>query len=357
MTHSCQAATLSRRDLLVRQRHGQSKAPWPHYGRRQGLSLIVSVWNSFIMIPSDASVADALQAARIAAEGHMAAFEAAGDTWYEVPVTQIVLAGAFPVAKFATFTQNEEATTGSDWLWWWLDDSGEAFGMLVQAKRLLRKPNKWDVDFDFNKGAQRRALIETGRNLNVAPMYAIYEGTSEWRGGAFCRQKEHSNPCESCRRSTVSLVPAIVTDFAVEHDVQVSIAMDESLPLESIADPDVIIRQIWDSNIKDLEPDLAQFLFEPQVGARRVAQMVFEKVTKVRGGQFSGPTGTKVVRGTEPIFAKLPDDYGHFNRQYYPEILDGLRSEAPDYVLDVLADVEVPEAIRSRVAGIAVFSC
>ncbi len=66
---------------------------------------------------------------------------------------------------------------------WWLDESGEAFGMLVQAKRLLRRPGKWDVDFGFNEGAQRRALIETGRDLNVAPMYAIYEGTSSGGGG------------------------------------------------------------------------------------------------------------------------------------------------------------------------------
>ena len=309
------------------------------------------------MIPDDASVTDALHAARVAAEDHMATFEAAGDIWYEVPVTQLVLAAAFPVVKFASFTQHQEATTGSDWLWWWVDESGEAFGMLVQAKRLLRSPSKWDINFDFNEGAQRRALIQTGLDLFVAPMYAIYEGTSEWRAGAFCRQVTHTEPCESCLRSTVSLVPAIVTDFAAVHDVQVSIAMEASLPLESMADPEVIVDDVWDSNLKNLDPDLAEFMFEPQSGARRVAQMVFERVTKIRAGQFSGPTGTKIERGTEPIFRNLPDDYGHFNRPYYPEIFDGLRIEAPDYVLDVLTDQEVPEEIRSRVAGIAVFSC
>jgi len=140
-------------------------------------------------------------------------------------------------------------------------------------------------------------------------MYALYEGTSEWRAGAFCRQPTHTEPCESCLRSTVSLVPAIVTDFAAAHDVQVSIVMEASLPLESIADPEVIVDDVWNSNLKDLDPDLAEFMFEPQSGARRVAQMVFERVTKIRAGQFSGPTGTKIERGTTASAPRRPTTY------------------------------------------------
>lgn len=309
------------------------------------------------MIPADPTIQAALRAARLAAQNHMAIFENAGDTWHEEPMTELLLSAASPVVKFATFTHHEEAAVGGDWLWWWVDDAGESFGMLVQAKRLLRSTNKWDIDFEYKNGDQRRALVRTGLELHVAPMYAIYQGTSDWRAGAFCRELPHRASCQSCERSTVSLVPAIVTDFAVDHDVRVSLAMDAALPLEFISDPEITVNPVWDSNLEDLDPELFQFLRQPQAGARRVAQLVFERVTKIRAMQFSGPTETQLERGTEAIFPIQPDDWGHFARPYYPEILDGLRREAPDYVLDVLTDQEVPSHISDRVDGIAVFHC
>ncbi|PPF61590.1 hypothetical protein C5E11_14845 [Clavibacter michiganensis] len=309
------------------------------------------------MIPTDANVHSALINARPAAQSQMASFEAAGATWHEEPMTELLLGAASPVVKFAQFTRQQEATVGADWLWWWIDDFGEAFGMLVQAKRLLHHRKGWDIDFDYKTGDQRRALVQTGLDLGVAPMYALYLGTSEWRSGAFCQDMPHRDPCSACERSTVSMVPAIVTDFAASHSTQVSTAMEVAMPIEFISDKEITANPVWDSNLSDLDMDLATFLFEPQKGARRVAQMIFQRVTKVRAMMFSGPTGVVVTRGAEPIFRNVPDDLGHFRRRYYPEILDGLRHEVPDYVLDVLSDQEVPENIRGRLAGVAIFHC
>lgn len=266
------------------------------------------------MIPTDPAILDALRTARVAARDHMAKRDAAGASWHEETVTDLVLDSAFPVVKFADFSRNQEGRVGADWLWWWVDRSGEAFGMLVQAKRLHRLSNKWDVDFDYKNGQQRRALVQTGLDLRVAPMYALYLGTSAWRSGAFCQDPPHKADCHACDASTVSIVPAVVTDLVVEHDVQVSLALEVALPVEFVADPVVVANNIWDSNLSSVEPDLLAFLQQPQQGARRVAQLVFERVTRIRSMGFSGPSEVALSRGTGPIFAEVPDDTGHFSR-------------------------------------------
>jgi len=66
----------------------------------------------------------------------MIAMDDAGSTWHETTITGIVLQHAHPTVKFVDFNQRQEGATGADWLWWWVDATGEAFGMLVQAKRL-----------------------------------------------------------------------------------------------------------------------------------------------------------------------------------------------------------------------------
>lgn len=309
------------------------------------------------MIPAEDEIQEAFHRARVSAQKHMAVMDIAGDTWGEVPVTAILLAAGAPTIKFATFTQqHQEPLVGADWIWWWVDSNGEAFGMVVQAKRLKKLPKGWEIDFDYKNGAQRAALLESAFDLRLPAMYALYLGTPVWRDGAFCQASKHSESCVSCDRSTVSMLPAIVTTAALGvHSVEVSLALDATLPLEAIADPAIRVDPVWDSNLRDLEPDVAEFLREPQMGARRVAQLIFERVTYVRAMGFSGAAGTSLLRGTEQVFPNIPDDFGHFSRRYWPEILDGLRRKAPDYVLDLIADQPLPDHISSRFAGIAVF--
>lgn len=310
------------------------------------------------MIPDDEALRRALRNATLAAKSYMAKSDAAGDVWHEETVTDLVVNEAHPVVKYAKFTRRQEAEVGADWLWWWLDDDGFAFGMLIQAKRLRRSSTRWTIDFNYHKGSQRRQLIQTGLELRVPPMYALYLGTPKWRDGALCGAPVHLNDCEWCERSIVSIAPAIVLAAAVGDEGQeVSLMLDAALPLETIADPEVTVERVFDRNLATLSPEVSEFLNTPQLGAKRVAQLVFERVTELRMLQHSGPSGTVTDRGTEPLFRALPDDVGHFGRAYYPEILDGLRERAPDYVLDVLADQPVPEEIATKVAGVVVFRC
>jgi hypothetical protein len=288
----------------------------------------------------------------------MAAFEAAGEAWQEEPLTEVILAAAAPFVKFAKFTHREEREVGADWLWWWVDARGEAFGTLVQAKRLKGGPNRWDIDFNYRNGEQRRHLIQSGLDLRVPPMYALYLGTPSWRAGAFCAAETHVPGCESCEKRTVSLAPAIVLSTAHgAHDQEVSLMLEAGLPLETIADRRHSVAPVWDANLSEADEELKSFLDEPQTGARRVAQLVFERVCSIRWLAHSASTWTPLARGLESVFQSLPDDAGHYTRPYFPEILDGLRWEAPDYVLDVLADQPLPSWLTNRYAGVAILSC
>jgi hypothetical protein len=95
------------------------------------------------------TVGGALRAGRIAAERHMEQAENAGFPWKEETVTDLLLAEVATRLKVVPFTRSQEAQIGADWLWWWVDGAGEAFGMLVQAKRLRIDPSRWRFDFDY----------------------------------------------------------------------------------------------------------------------------------------------------------------------------------------------------------------
>ena len=120
---------------------------------------------------------ESFRRARRAAESHMRSNEDAGETWNETTITDIILQHARPFVKSAKFNQNQEGITGADWVWWWLDDAGEAFGMLVQAKR-LRIGTKWAIDFPYpGDWRQYKNLSATAAELDLAPTYALYLGT------------------------------------------------------------------------------------------------------------------------------------------------------------------------------------
>lgn len=52
------------------------------------------------------------------------------------------------------------------------------------------------------------------------------------------------------------------------------------------------------------------------------------------------------------VFSEVPLDSGHFPGPYFEQVLRGLRTEAPAYVLDLLADHAPPEELTRLVAGV-----
>lgn len=182
----------------------------------------------------------AFRSARAAAEMYMARMDQAGSTWHETNVTDIVLTTAYAIVKFADFNQNQEGKTGADWLWWWVDRTGEAFGMLVQAKR-LKIGKRWTIDFTYPDGTgnQQRNLLATANQLNVAPVYALYLGTQAYRAPATCGLSGHDDDdCPRCRMATISVLPAIIatTGGGFNGDDNAEYTISHSSPLEILGD-------------------------------------------------------------------------------------------------------------------------
>lgn len=113
---------------------------------------------------------DAFRWARIYAVRHMTACEQAGLRWGETSITEIVTAQASWAVTVVPFTQQAEARSGADWVWWWADDAG-AYGMLVQAKRMTVAQSKWNFGFGYKmKGAtrtQREVLLSAATSLGL----------------------------------------------------------------------------------------------------------------------------------------------------------------------------------------------
>ena len=294
----------------------------------------------------------ALAAGRGACLDHMAACEASGLQWTEEPVTEILLSRTAPAVQFATFTRRQEARVGADWLWCWLAPNGEAFGMLVQAKRLYVKGTKWTFKFDHNSGQQRRALFEAAYALDVAPIYSLYLGTQQYRGPVACGRDSHKpEGCADCVVLAVSLMPAIL---AVGHLVgDAKSTYDRSVSLEAAFD-NAETQSAWLGAINsDLTDDLRDFLNVPQRGVRAIARSLVDRVLQVRQGQFS--KNVEAIVHTEhlgTIFPDLPGDFGHFSAPYMPMMLRGLVHAPPDYVVSMVAGDPLGEPPADNVAGV-----
>ena len=87
-----------------------------------------------------------------------------------------------PTVAVHTYTRTEESRTGADWAWWWEGDR-RWFGALVQAKRV--DPRSGHFDFGYrprpsprNPEPERQIdlLLDAARDLELPPMYALYNG-------------------------------------------------------------------------------------------------------------------------------------------------------------------------------------
>lgn len=295
--------------------------------------------------------------ARVLAETQMSVFESEGENWSETSITDLLMTMTHPQVQMVKFNQVEEGVTGADWLWWWVDETtGEAFGAAVQAKRLKRKSSKWWVDFRYKGGEQRRDLGFLGNYFNVVPLYALWLGTSSYRDGAFCRGNTHTDDCEACRKSTLSAVPSILTECGGDEFDSTDIALGHHVSLEDLVDPRTDPGKYWSPNFANATDEFVRFLNEPQAGSRQIARTIVDQIRDARRRTFSVATdGTRTAR-SDAVFPEVPDDQGHFAFPYFPYVLRGLRTAAPDYVREFRETGNVSEDIRARLGGIAVFT-
>lgn len=307
-------------------------------------------------------LSDVFRCARASVSDHMRVFENRGLNWKEETITDMLLAFCAPWVEFRTFTRGEEKENGADWLWWWVAENGEAFGMLVQAKRL--KPDGLRIDFGYGKGTQRRRLLESAAFLGVPATYALYLGTSEFRAGRYCRLGlRHFEPCDYCDPSTVSLVPALLTqdDDPLDPRPQPKSAISASIPLEWLTDPARQSSVAWDPNWKVMSERLREFCSEQQAGARRVAQRVLQGLIERRASYLShGAPSAVALRETDSgqVFPSLPADAGPFEEAYFGHVLRGLRERAPWYVEQILVGGDTQnDPPLDGLGGIVVVRC
>ncbi len=291
---------------------------------------------------------DALVRARKAVEEHVTRFDAMGLTWHETSVTDLLLEKAWPAMRPLPFNQVEEGAVGADRLWWWVDQEGTAFGMLVQAKRLHADP--WRIDYGYRGGAQLRALLSAADTLQVPPVYCLYLGSTAFRAAFACGS--HDGDCDRCRSATVSLQPGIIA--AHMAGLPVDFGIRQAVPLEYLGDPNQDTRPPLLAGMS-IARDLTAFLYDPQLSAKAVARHLLKQVIDVRIGQFSLDVGDVRV-ASEQVYRDLPDGRGHMYEPYFPNILRGLRTSPPSYVYDLLEGRAIEAPMPPSIAGVVVLT-
>jgi hypothetical protein len=288
---------------------------------------------------------------RETAEAYMDKRDLAGDGWSEEAVTAIAVTEGRPHVDVVEFNRNQEGrgpnALGADYLWWWIDSqTGECFGMLVQAKRLKRTSKGWLVDVSHREGKQLGDLLRTAKDLDVPAVYAVYTGGLVFREPLPCPHNgqaghdpspvAHPGPeeCLPCRKMAISMVTAYQLNTGwYDPKMTADLVVSESVPVEDLVDPDMPSPPVWDLNLHELtDPQLRDFLLKPQGGAREIARRIFRLVADHRRGAFSAASAELLPVPGAPIFPNVPEDRGHFPGPYYRHVLQGLRTSPPDYV-------------------------
>lgn len=322
------------------------------------------------MTNSSPTLQQVLEQARNAAYQYMVKGETYGLDWDEETTTNIMLVEVPPLVKVVPFTRNQEggdkrlkdsgAGVGADWLWWWVGDDGTSFGMLVQAKRLKKdKKEQWTIDFGYKSGEQWKDLHATADVLKVAPSYALYLGSPNYRKPVGCGVKNHPSAyeqCDRCIRKSVSFYPSVLADGI---GAAPRVAYEQSIPLESIADPQADTEtpnaQKWTYG---LTPELKEFMTTEAAGVpQAVAKQLVSKARERRSLQFDLMELTREDRISEDfVFESLPLDQGHLPAPYFLQILRGLRRTPPGYVLNVLNGDSPVGLDTTKLAGLVVVS-
>lgn len=307
---------------------------------------------------SSRSLSAVMAAARVEVASRVARKSEQGADANEELLTEWLLDAAWPSVEYVTFNRREEGVVGADWLWWFLDETGECFGVLVQAKKIHLRSGRLHLELDYPKhsGEQMRRLLASADEFEVPASYVLYCGGHPEREGLECGS--HDPPgCERCARCDVAVLPALIARSVVflNLDRPQDVAPDAYravIPLEDLmASADSAVLPL---GFREVSDELKQYLMTPQIGARGVAKLFFDALSEQRKGAFSSFAATSEIMTSEMVFTDLPTDVGHFSTPYWVHVLRGLRRELPPIVRSMVLDgndLPQPEGI----AGIAVF--
>lgn len=189
---------------------------------------------------------DALAEGREAVAAFSKAFLNRGNlVWPEETVTVHLLMTAYPNVQYALFNNKQEPKVGADWLWWFVDETDEAFGVLVQAKTLKRAerktmPPRWSIDFGYR--AQMSDLLESAAYFDVPAAYAVYCGDRAYRASMSCTARDHpGGVCVHREDTAVTVLPALLADELqgrdpkMNPDATAADAVHRGMPLERLA--------------------------------------------------------------------------------------------------------------------------
>jgi hypothetical protein len=134
--------------------------------------------------------------------------------WGEESATERLLMAVWPDVPYAPFNRRQEKTIGADWLWWFVDLTGECFGIIVQAKKMKQTKTGLTVDFKYpkNTGQQMNDLFATAREFNLPAAYMLYCGDMQYRrdSNSWCPACSGKDPhCRRCERAVTLLLPAL----------------------------------------------------------------------------------------------------------------------------------------------------
>ena len=81
------------------------------------------------------------------------------------------------------FTKRQEGTTGADWEWWFTDSTGRWLGMLIQAKVLNHKTDRFEyLHYQSQGKKQKTKLKQYAQSKKMIPVYCLYSNWSHYRG-------------------------------------------------------------------------------------------------------------------------------------------------------------------------------
>ncbi|MER5924957.1 DUF6615 family protein [Streptomyces mirabilis] len=279
-------------------------------------------------------------------------------TWSEETATDLLLMAVHPELSYVSFTRYEESRVGADWLWWFVDSaSHEAFGVLVQAKNLKKKGQRWHIDYNYNNGNQLGSLIRASDLLQVPAVYALYCGDAIYRRELWCDQDHDAVMCTHHPRAGVSVLPAMLAAYlnGLYPNDLVAASLHAAVPLEDLTtwkkQPWFHVGVVQDDAVRDL-------LMRPQQGARLVARRLLKVLTDYRARQFAVTTNhlqSRLDLDDAVFTGGLPDDRGHYLRPHFPHVLRGMRRSLPLYVRQALETRRLPEGPEFEdLAGMAV---
>ncbi|MEU6236071.1 hypothetical protein [Kitasatospora sp. NPDC047058] len=294
-----------------------------------------------------------------AAEDEMSLQLAQGVMFEEEYVTTHFCSRLPPEVAYVKFAKKQESWVGGDYLWWWVDRTGEAFGCLVQAKVIRPKGRGWKIGFhhEGRTGLQMDRLLAAADFFEVMAAYTFYAGDAVYRSGMRCSLRHQGVPCHERRGAGVTILPALIAQRAVENARLRATASPAKLPflggfdsIEDVFHHAEPLSRLTEPGLISDDPALAlyyqmqlgpemnglrELLTPGQAGARKVARFMTDKLAKAASATYETAVLPDVHTDLEAsgrVFGALPGTRGHFGRPFFEHALRGLRTGLPSYV-------------------------